>query len=83
MGNDWMMTELIRKVTVPEGQRGLWRIERFTVDEEGAQAHNLIAARDAVMTRRAPRSIVPGRYTRLWCDDEIVMSDSSFSHSVS
>jgi hypothetical protein len=33
--------------------------------EKGAQAHNLIAARDAAMTRRAPRSIVPGRYTRL------------------
>ncbi len=36
------MTDLIRNVTVPEGQRGLWRIERFTVDEKGAQAHNLI-----------------------------------------
>ncbi len=27
-------------------------------------------------TRREPRSIVPGRYTRLWYDDEIVMSDT-------
>ncbi len=76
IGNHRTMTDLIRNVTVPERQRGLWRIERFTVDEKGARAHNLIAARDAVMTRREPRSIVPGRYTRLWCDDEIVMSDT-------
>lgn len=43
------MAGVIQKVTVPEGQRGLWRIERFIVDEKGAQAHNLIAARDALM----------------------------------
>ena len=70
------MDELIKKVNVPEGKRGLWRIERFTVDERGAQAHNMIAARDARMTGEAPRNIVPGRYTRLWHDDEVIMSDT-------
>lgn len=70
------MTELIKKVDVSEGKRGLWRIERFTVDERGAQVHNMIAVRDARMTGAVPRSIVPGRYTRLWHDDEVIMSDT-------
>src|SRR3954469_21638435 len=70
------MTDLICKVTVPEGQCGLWRVERFIVDEKGALTHNLIAARDALMTRRLPRSIIPGEYTRLWCDGEVIMSDT-------
>lgn len=68
--------ELVKNVDIPQGQRGLWRIERFTVDDKGAMIHNLIAARDARMTGEAPRSIVPGEYTRLCHADDVIMSDT-------
>lgn len=70
------MTNLIKKVDVPEGKRGIWRIERFTVDTAGARANNIIARRDAAMTKKPARMIEPGTYTRLWHNDEIMMSDT-------
>lgn len=70
------MSDTLRKVDVPEGICGPWRIQRFTVDAAGARAHNQIAARDAFMTRRLTRSIVPGDFTRLCFGNDIVMSDT-------
>lgn len=70
------MTDLIKKVDVPEGKRGIWRIERFKVDAAGARANNIIARRDAAMTKKPARVIVPGTYTRLWHNNEIMMSDT-------
>lgn len=68
--------DLLRRVDVPEGTRGLWRVERFTVDARGAATHNQIEARTTVLLGLPARSIVPGRYTRLWHDDTVVMSDT-------
>ena len=57
--------------SVPEGQSGEWRVERFVVDSGGAARHNVseyLNGRDRV--------IKPGIYTKLMHNDDIVMSDT-------
>lgn len=64
----------LAKVDVPEGDSGLWRIERFTVTEEGAQRFNFSLA----IRGGGHRSIVPGVYTKLQHSKAIepMMSDT-------
>lgn len=54
------------KVDIPEGERGRWKIERFTV---GRNIETLRAA-------WAGRAIDPGTYTRLLRGGRLVMSDT-------
>ena len=61
------MSQFLQKVTIPEGQRGLWRVERFEIDKMHA-AMSLFSYR-----ARAPQ---PGTYTRLLRGQHCVMSDT-------
>ena len=61
------------RVTVPEGERGPWRVERFVVDEHGASLHNLGVMFTPGMGRR---TIESGTYTRLMRGRTVVMSDT-------
>ena len=58
---------LIEAVTVPEGKRGPWAIERFTVDPKSIEALRLAWA---------GRPVHPGTYTRLMRGQTVVMSDT-------
>lgn len=58
---------LLEKVTVPEGQRGAWRVERFEISKMDAAM--------AMFSYRA-RTPQPGTYTRLLRGRSIVMSDT-------
>lgn len=62
---------MIPKVTVPEGQRGPWKITRFTIDEK--------TANDSLMRSvfgRGRGALVTGEYTRLTCNGAVIMSDT-------
>ncbi len=59
------------KSSVPEGQEGDWKIEKFIVDEQGADSHNF---RESLHGR--DRNIKPGTYTRLMRNSTLVMSDT-------
>jgi len=63
--------DLIPNVTVPEGQSGGWRVERFTIEPERASIANI-----SMMFRPGGRRHVPGAYTRLLRDGYLVMSDT-------
>jgi hypothetical protein len=62
--------ELISKVSIPEGQSGVWRVETFTVSESEAKFENLRAMFGG------GRPIAAGRYTRLMRGGYLVMSDT-------
>lgn len=71
----------MRKVTVPEGCRGEWRVERFEITEEQAKFENL---RSMFKPGNGGRSYKAGVYTRLMRGDTVVMSDTPaemFDHS--
>jgi hypothetical protein len=55
--------QLIEKVTVPEGKRGAWQVERFEIPKNGLAF---------LYKNRAP---TPGTYTRLTHGTTCVMSD--------
>jgi hypothetical protein len=55
---------LIDKVDVPEGKKGNWTVERFTLD------------RSPIYDALKGRSIAPGTYTRLMRGGSVVMSDT-------
>ena len=59
------------KSSVPEGQEGDWRVEKFIIDKSGADFHNL---REAIHGRG--RTIESGNYTRLMRNNTLVMSDT-------
>lgn len=61
------------QVTVPEGESGNWRIERFSVAEIDLKLYNL---RLAFNSGQGGRLMVPGEYTRLMRGRELVMSDT-------
>lgn len=63
---------LIEKVTVPEGERGKWKIFRFTVSEQEATAASMRAMFDRYHRGR----IQPGTYTKLKRGSVTVMSDT-------
>ena len=63
---------LIDQVTVPAGELGKWRVEKFTVTEEDSK---LCALRSLCNNGRG--SIHPGTYTKLICEGRgIIMSDT-------
>ncbi len=55
------------KVTVPEGESGEWRVERFTVESMTSQLGSLFST---------GRAVPPGGYTRLMRGGTVVMSDT-------
>lgn len=59
------------KVDVPEGRWDPWSVERFQVDEAGANRHNLYEK-----IHHTFRMIEPGTYTKLVRNGTIVMSDT-------
>jgi hypothetical protein len=59
-------------IDVPEGQRGKWRIDHFTVSEEESKLHRMLNAFTGSL-----RYCPPGTYERLWHDDiGVVMSNT-------
>jgi hypothetical protein len=60
------------KVNVPDGTRGNWKVERFTVADNDVAMANLRSIRDGVPQRIVP----PGEYTRLVHDYDVIMSDT-------
>lgn len=68
-----MNDDSIPNVDVPEGQSGSWRVERFTVNDQDIQLHNL---RCLFHTGQGGRIMEPGTYTRLMHGGGIVMSDT-------
>lgn len=56
-----MLDELIPLVDVPEGKKGPWTVERFTVSKKDADFFNL----RQIIARQGGRRIMPGTYTRL------------------
>lgn len=63
--------EAIPSVTVPEGERGPWKVERFTISEEKASLANI-----SMMFKPGGRRCRAGTYTKLTRDGEIIMSDT-------
>lgn len=61
------------KVDVPEGESGLWRVERFRVTEDDVAIHNMRCAFSPGMGRRG---IDPGAYTSLVRGGAVIMSDT-------
>ncbi len=61
------------KSTVPEGTRGPWRVERFTVTQKDVAIYNL---RLAFSPGMGGRQVPPGTYTRLMRGTTLVMSDT-------
>lgn len=61
------------KVSVPEGSRSPWRVERFTVSDEDAQREAMMAS---IRPQFGYRGVPAGTYTRLMCGDIVVMSDT-------
>jgi hypothetical protein len=59
------------KVDLPEGQSGDWAVEKFTVDEHGAQMSSL-----AGFIGGHGRHVPEGTYTKLTRDGDIVMTDT-------
>ena len=60
---------LIEAVTVPEGTKGPWTVERFTIDNEPSIAK--------IRAMWAGRAVTPGTYTKLVHERRgIVMSDT-------
>lgn len=58
------------KVSVPEGKKGNWSIEKFTVSVEDAKSFNVRAS------FRDGRLIHEGDYTQLKSNNEVMMSDT-------
>ena len=68
------MTSLVEKykVNVPEGQSGIWKVERMTITKKDVKLSNLRAA-----FRPGARYIDPGIYTQLLRGHTLVMSDTT------
>lgn len=60
----------MEKVTVPEGQSGDWRVERFTVTQKDVERQAMRAAFGHC------RFVPQGTYTRLMRGNQVVMSDT-------
>ena len=65
------MSDLIPAVTVPEGQSGIWRVERFTITLDQAKFESM-----RMSFRPGGRHCRAGTYTRLMRDSTVVMSDT-------
>lgn len=62
---------MIPQVTIPEGQSGDWRVERFIISEADARFANIRAS-----MKRGARYVQAGSYTRLMRGSTVVMSDT-------
>jgi hypothetical protein len=75
------LLDLLPTVTVPEGARGRWRVERFRVTTEdcarAARSARLvfIGGRARFLWQATPAD-EPGIYTRLLRDGQVIMSDT-------
>lgn len=58
---------MIEAVTIPEGEKGLWKVERFEIPETSIESMRLSFS---------GRSVTPGTYTRLMRGRALVMSDT-------
>lgn len=56
---------------VPEGESGLWRVEKFHVTEDDIKIFNLRA-----LWHTSSRMMVPGDFTKLTRNGKIIMSDT-------
>lgn len=65
------LDELIPDSTIPAGEQGEARIEKFTVTRADASCYNM-----SVMFQGGRRTIQPGDYTRLYVGDVLMMSDT-------
>lgn len=65
------MTDLFKKVDVPEGVSGPWTVERFEVSDQDARFSRLRAA-----CGHGRELVRAGSYTRLMRDLTVVMSDT-------
>lgn len=61
------MDSIIPNVSVPEGSLGRAKVERFSVDRDDATMSILFYG---------ARYVLPGEYTRLYLDGEVIMSDT-------
>ena len=66
------MIKNIERVTVPEGESGDWKIERFTVSKKDAESFNL----RCTYSGYGYRYIESGTYTSLLYRGSVVMSDT-------
>lgn len=57
----------MKKVSVPVGESGEWKVERFTVSDESARRS---------FSQYNGRGVTPGTYTRLCCNGSVIMSDT-------
>ena len=57
----------MEKVNLPDGQKGNWKVEKFTITEDDSMM---------AMFRFKGRAPSPGTYTRLMCGSTVVMSDT-------
>jgi hypothetical protein len=62
-----------KKVDIPEGQSGNWRVERYTVSKDDAAMERI---RSLFSFSSRGRSVPEGTYTRLLRGGTIVMSDT-------
>ena len=61
------------RVDVPEGERGPWKVERFTVTEDDIKLHNI---RCSFAFGMRGREMEAGTYTKLTRNGAIIMSDT-------
>lgn len=65
----------LRKVSIPEGENGAYRVEKFEISEEGAKFHNMRASFQPPRSGGA-RWVEPGEYTKLTHNGNCIMSDT-------
>lgn len=74
-----MRIDGIRKSSIPEGKKGIWEIQKFTVSKHQAKRFNFILRIESIVEEHIwNREIRPGTYRRLMKRDEniIMMSDT-------
>jgi len=63
------------KSSVPEGQSGVWKVEKFEISKEDARSYNL-RNQIQLFQGRPYRPVEPGIFTRLMRNGTVVMSDT-------
>jgi 16S rRNA A1518/A1519 N6-dimethyltransferase RsmA/KsgA/DIM1 with predicted DNA glycosylase/AP lyase activity len=57
---------------IPNGKKGIWEIQDFEVDNDGAKLHNL----RCILTGNPTRAVLPGKYKRLMKNGLCMMSNT-------
>ena len=68
-----MTTTIAGVVSIPEGQAGSWRVEKWVMTEADARLSSL---RAALNPQRSSRAVPAGVYTKLTRNGAIIMSDT-------